>query len=140
MKRVFRLILAVVAGVLVGSLANMALIMLGGHVIPPPTGVDTTTTEGLKAAMPLFEAKHFLFPFLAHAFGTLVGALIATLATPGRTSGPAWVVGACFLIGGIAAVAMLPSPAWFTVVDLLFAYLPMARLGHRWVSRGTRAG
>ncbi|WP_447939122.1 hypothetical protein [Pseudoxanthomonas mexicana] len=139
MKRVFRLILAVIAGLFVGSIVNMALVMLSGHVIPPPAGVDTTTTEGLKAAMPLFEPKHFLFPFLAHAVGTLVGAFVATLATPGRTCGPAWVVGALFLIGGIAAVAMLPSPLWFTVVDLVLAYLPMAWLGHRLASRKARS-
>nr|WP_298126971.1 hypothetical protein [uncultured Pseudoxanthomonas sp.] len=139
MKRVIRLILAVIAGLFVGSVANMGLVMLSGHVIPLPAGVDTTTTEGLKAAMPLFDPKHFLFPFLAHAVGTLVGAFVATLATPGRTRGPAWVVGACFLMGGIAAVAMLPSPPWFTVVDLVFAYLPMAWLGHRLAARGQRA-
>ncbi len=138
MKRVFRLILAVIAGLVVGSLVNMALVMLSAHVIPPPAGVDTATTEGLKAAMPLFEPKHFLFPFLAHAVGTLVGAFIATLATPGRTRGPAWAVGAFFLIGGIAAVAMLPSPLWFSGVDLVFAYLPMAWLGHRLAARGHR--
>ena len=86
--------------------------------------------------MPLFEPKHFLFPFLAHAVGTLVGTFIATLATPGRTCGPAWVVGAFFLIGGIAAVAMLPSPLWFSGVDLVFAYLPMAWLGYRLAARG----
>ncbi|WAC64522.1 hypothetical protein OVA13_07130 [Pseudoxanthomonas sp. SL93] len=139
MKRVFRLTLAVIAGLFAGSLVNMALVMLSGQVIPPPAGVDTTTTEGLKAAMPLFEPKHFLFPFLAHAVGTLVGAFVATLITPGRTGGPASVIGACFLIGGIAAVAMLPSPLWFTVVDLVFAYLPMAWLGHRLAGRGKRA-
>lgn len=139
MKRVFRLTLAVIAGLFAGSLVNMALVMLSGHVIPPPAGVDTTTTEGLKAAMPLFEPKHFLFPFLAHAVGTLVGAFVATLITPGRTGGPASVIGACFLIGGIAAVAMLPSPLWFAVVDLVFAYLPMAWLGHRLAARGKRA-
>lgn len=138
MKRVIRLILAVIAGLFVGSVVNMGLVMLSGHVIPLPAGVDTTT-EGLKAAMPLFEPKHFLFPFLAHAVGTLVGAFVATLAIPGRTRGPAWVVGACFLMGGIAAVAMLPSPPWFTVVDLVFAYLPMAWLGHRLAARGQRA-
>jgi len=139
MKPVFRLILAVIAGLFVGSIVNMALVMLSGHVIPPPAGVDTTTTEGLKAAMPLFEPKHFLFPFLAHAVGTLVGAFIATLATPGRTWGPAWTVGGLFLIGGIAAVAMLPSPLWFTVVDLVLAYLPMTWLGHRLASRTPRS-
>lgn len=138
MKRAFRLTLAVIAGLFAGSVVNMALVMVSGHVIPPPAGVDATTTEGLKAAMPLFAPKHFLFPFLAHAIGTLVGAFVATLTTPGRTSGPAWVVGGCFLIGGIAAVAMLPSPLWFTVVDLVFAYLPMAWLGHRLAARGQR--
>jgi len=138
MKRVFRLILAVIAGLFIGSVVNMALVMASGHIIPSPAGVDTTTTEGLKAAMPLFEPKHFLFPFLAHAIGTLVGAFIATLAAPGRICGPAWAVGAFFLIGGIAAVAMLPSPLWFTVVDLVLAYLPMAWLGHRLAARGHR--
>mgnify|MGYP006164865331 CR=1 FL=1 len=34
--------------------------------------------------------------------------------------------------GGIAAVAMLPSPLWFTVVDLVFAYLPMAHMVWWW--------
>ncbi len=55
-----------------------------------------------------------------------------------RSAGPVWVVGACFLIGGIVAVAMLSSPVWFTVVDLVLAYLPMAWLGHRWAARGGR--
>ena len=44
--------------------------------------------------------------------------------------------GATFLIGGIAAVAMLPSPLWFTGLDLVFAYLPMAWLGYRLAARG----
>lgn len=136
MKRVLRLVLAVVAGLFVGSIVNMALVTAGGHVVAPPAGADVTTTEGLKASMHLFAPRHFLFPFLAHALGTLAGAFVATLATPGRTRGPAWVVGACFLAGGIAAVCMLPSPLWFAATDLLLAYLPMAWLGHRLAPRG----
>lgn len=140
MKRAFRLIVAVVAGLLVGSLVNMGLITLSGHVIPPPAGADVTTMEGLKASMHLFEPRHFLFPFLAHALGTLVGAYVATLLTPGRTRGPAWVVGVCFLAGGVANVLMLPSPVWFAVVDLVAAYLPMAWLGHRLAAPRARVG
>ena len=41
----------------------------------------------------------------------------------------ALVVGVFFLAGGITNVLMLPSPAWFTALDLLGAYLPMAWLG-----------
>lgn len=134
MPKTIRLILATLAGFVIGSLVNMGLITLSGHAIPPPVGADVTTTEGLKASLHLFEPRHFIFPFLAHALGTLVGAYVATLLAPGRTSGPAWFVGALFLLGGIAAVAMLPAPAWFSAVDLVFAYLPAAWLGRRLAS------
>ena len=88
MGRVVRLGLAVVAGLLIGSVVNMSLIMISGSVIPPPAGADVTTTEGLKASMHLFEPRHFVFPFLAHGLGTLVGAWVTAMLTPGRTSGP----------------------------------------------------
>lgn len=32
-------------------------------------------------------------------------------------------------MGGAINVAMLPSPSWFSVVDLVFGYLPMAWIG-----------
>ena len=34
-----------------------------------------------------------------------------------------------FLAGGIAAARMIPAPAWFVVLDLAAAYVPMAFLG-----------
>ena len=36
---------------------------------------------------------------------------------------------AFFLLGGITMVAMFGGPIWFTVLDLLGAYLPMGYLG-----------
>ena len=131
MRRIGRLVLAVLAGFIAGSVVNMALVHLGGSVIPPPDGADVTTTEGLKASLHLFEPRHFVFPFLAHALGTLVGAAVAALMTPGRSAGPAWAVGALFLLGGIASVFMLPAPLWFAALDLVLAYLPAAWVGHR---------
>lgn len=127
-KIILRNILAVVAGLLGGSIVNMALVTVSGHVIPPPAGADVSTMPGLVAAMPLFEPKHFLFPFLAHALGTFCGALIAASVAATRKMTFALVIGFCFLGGGIANVFMLPSPLWFTVVDLLGAYLPTAYL------------
>ena len=130
-----RLVLAVLAGLVVGSVVNMALIMVSGSLIPPPPGANVTTIEGLKASLHLFEPRHFLFPFLAHSLGTFFGAWVAALLTPGRTRGPAYVVGLIFLLGGIANVILLPAPAWFCVLDVLAAYLPAAWLGHRLASR-----
>ena len=39
--------------------------------------------------------------------------------------------GVVFLLGGIAASFMIPAPAWFIVLDLVVAYLPMAWLAGR---------
>lgn len=131
MHPVLRNILAVVAGLLVGGMVNMGLIMISGSVIAPPDGADVTTTEGLKASMHLFEPKHFIFPFLAHALGTLVGAWIAAMIAVKRKMRVAMIVGIFFLAGGIANVIMLPSPLWYTLTDLILAYIPMAYIGRK---------
>jgi hypothetical protein len=68
-----------------------------------------------------------------------VGALATHLAASTRRSALAYVIGALFLAGGIAAAFMIPAPAWFIALDLLVAYLPMAWLGAR-LGRGIRAG
>ncbi len=129
MHPVLRNILAIVVGFVVGSAINMGLIMVGGSLVPPPPGADVNTMEGMQSAMLLFEPKHFLFPFLAHTLGTLAGAAAAAWLARSRKFELAMVVGALFLAGGVAAVMMLPSPLWFSALDLSLAYLPMAWLG-----------
>ncbi|MES3022686.1 MAG: hypothetical protein V4857_13985 [Pseudomonadota bacterium] len=129
MNPVLRNILAVIAGFGMGSLVNMALIAIGPSIIAPPPGTDTSTMEGLKAAMLLFEPKHFIFPFLAHALGTFVGAAAAARVAASLKLHLALGIGVLFLAGGVAAVMMLPAPAWFDALDLIGAYLPMAWIG-----------
>lgn len=129
MNPILRNILAIILGVVIGGIVNMGLIMISGSVIPPPEGADVTTTEGLQAAMHLFEPKHFVFPFLAHALGTLVGAFIAALVADNHKIKFALVIGVFFLIGGIMSIFMLPSPTWFSILDLVGAYIPMAWIG-----------
>ncbi|MBA5791613.1 hypothetical protein H1R17_10340 [Flavobacterium sp. xlx-214] len=127
--KILREIAAVIAGLLVGSMVNMGLIMISGKIFPLPAGVDNTTTEGLTAGMHLFEPQYFLFPFLAHALGTLVGAFLATKLSKSKTMVNAFTVGFLFLLGGISMVVQLPAPMWFNVTDLVLAYIPMAYLG-----------
>ena len=135
MTNILRNMLAVMLGVVLGGGANMALITLGPYVIPAPAGVDVTSVESIAASLHLFEAKHFVFPFLAHALGTLIGALIAFLVAGVQRIYIAYLVGVFFLAGGIAASFMIPAPLWFIAMDLLLAYIPMAwlaiRLGQR---------
>jgi len=135
MNPIIRNILAVIAGLLVGGALNMALVTLGPMVVPVPSGADITTMEGLKATMHLMTPANFLFPFLAHALGTFVGALLAAFIAASRKMWFALIIGACFLVGGIMNVFMLPSPLWFTLLDLIVAYIPMGYLGGKLVAR-----
>jgi hypothetical protein len=130
MNSTVRNILAVIAGLAVGGAVNMGIIMISGSIIPPPEGVDNTTMEGLKAGMHLFQPKHFILPFLAHALGTFVGALLAAMIAATHKMKFALSIGIFFLVGGIANVIMLPSP-WFTILDLVGAYIPMGYLAEK---------
>jgi hypothetical protein len=135
MKPIVKNILAVLAGVLGGGALNMGIIMISGSVIPPPEGVNLTTMEGLKEAMHLMEPKHFIMPFLAHALGTFAGALITASIAASHKMRLAISIGIWFLLGGIINIFMLPSPIWFTVLDLVGAYIPMAYLAGKLVAK-----
>lgn len=139
MPKALRIVLAIVAGFIAGSVVNLLLINVGGSVVPPPPGANLQTAEGWQAAMPLLQPSHFLFPFLAHALGTFVGAYVTALLTPDRARGPAYFVGALFFLGGCAAAAMIPAPLWFKAADLILAYAPMTWAGHRLAARGRPA-
>ncbi|HEY7785705.1 MAG TPA: hypothetical protein VIB00_13320 [Pyrinomonadaceae bacterium] len=128
MPNIIRNVLAVLAGIVIGGIVNMALITISPSLIPPPAGVDVNNAESLRQAMHLFEPRHFVMPFLAHAVGTFAGALAAYLIAATYRSKMAYVIGVLFLCGGVAASFMIPAPAWFIALDLVVAYLPMAWL------------
>ncbi|MBN2175648.1 MAG: hypothetical protein JW731_16075 [Bacteroidales bacterium] len=129
MNTIFRNITAIVAGAITGGIVNMGIITISSSIIPPPEGVDVTSMESLKASMHLFEPRHFIMPFLAHALGAFVGAFIAYMIAANRKITFALIIGGLFLIGGIMNVFLLPAPAWFIILDLVAAYLPMAWIG-----------
>lgn len=131
MHPILKNFLAILVGVAIGSTLNMGIITLSGSIIPPPAGSDNTTMEGLIASMHLFEPKHFIFPFLAHALGTFSGAFVASLLAASHQFKLALFIGTIFLAGGIYMVIALPSPVWFSVLDLGGAYIPMAYFGWR---------
>lgn len=128
--KIVRNILAVVIGLVVGSLVNGAIIKYGSPFFPLPEGVNPNDIESIKANLHLYSFKHFITPWLAHAVGTFVGAVLAGIIAASHKIKLALLVGAFFLVGGIMMVFMLPqSPIWFILADLLLAYIPMAWLG-----------
>ena len=131
LNKIVRNVLAVITGIVLGSVVNMGIIKLQNSFIALPEGVDVTNTESLQSSMHLFELKHFIFPFLAHAIGTLVGAHLSARIAASHKMNFALGIGIFFLIGGISMAFMMPAPIWFIVVDLSLAYIPMGWLGWR---------
>ena len=122
MNTIFKNILVVLGGYLLGMVVNMGLIITGNQLIPFADSVNP-----MDATM--WEIKYFLFPFFAHAMGTLSGSYIAAKFAASYHMILAICIGIFFLSGGISMVFILPAPIWFIVIDLVFAYLPMGWLG-----------
>ena len=135
MSITIRIVLAVVLGMAAGSAVNMGLVLLSPMVIPPPPGVDVTDMESLASSMHLFQFKHFVFPFLAHAAGALAAAYLTGTSARGHSLKLSMRTGSLFLLGGIANAMMLPAPGWFIAADLIGSYLPMAWIGGRLAAR-----
>ena len=129
MNPIARNILAAICGFVVGSVVNIGLVNIGPFVVPLPEGADVSTMESLRDSMKLFTPVNFIFPFLAHALGTLTGAFVAAKLAASHPMKFAIGIGVAFLLGGATAVSMLGGPMWFNVSDLLLAYIPMGFLG-----------
>jgi hypothetical protein len=128
MNPILKNILAVLLGWLAGSIVNMGLIQ-AGHTLFPISGIDPNDMKALAAIMPTLGCEYFIFPFLAHALGTLFGALIAGLIATSHKMKFALSIGGLFLLGGIIVSFMIPAPVWFIATDIIIAYIPMAWVG-----------
>jgi len=122
MNTIFKNILVVLGGYLLGMVVNMGLIITGNQLIPFADSVSP-----MDATM--WAIKYFLFPFLAHAIGTLSGAFIAARFSASYHMILAICIGIFFLLGGISMVFIMPAPVWFIGVDVSLAYIPMGWLG-----------
>ncbi len=129
MKRVVEISI-LIASILLGGLLNGKIIEIQSLFIPLPPGADFSTEESFKSSIKLLSAKHFIFPFLAHAMGTLLSGTLAVLFLKhsDRLKYYLWIIGGLFFAAGTYMVAILPAPVWFNLLDLTMAYFPMVWL------------
>lgn len=135
MNPILKNVLAVVAGLIVGMISNMAIGNLGLNIIPQPTGVDPKDIESIIANIDKYESKHFILPIIAHASQALFGGFIAARFAASKNLQMALIVGVLSLLGGLAMIIMVPTPTWVIIVDLAL-YLPAAWLG--WKFAGSK--
>ena len=122
MKQLFRNIIFLILGIVLGSIVNMGLIVTGGYIFPFPDNANLMNATDWKII-------YFLFPFLAHSIGTLSGAFVASKLSKKYHIIIPVIVGLYFLSGGIYMVMILPAPIWFICLDLIICYIPMCLLG-----------
>ncbi len=139
MNPIIKNILAVIVGYIVGSILNYAIVYAGAMLSPMPEGVIMGDMESLKNGAHLFKAQHFIFPFLAHALGTLAGAFTAAKIAANNKMIFAFVIGGLFFLGGAYVAYDMNFPIWMDVVDLILAYVPFAWLGGKLGSRSKSA-
>ena len=60
--------------------------------------------------------------------GPFAGVLAAMFIAASSQKTIAIISGRSFLVGGIVANIMIPAPMWYRIVDVVFAYVPMAFL------------
>ena len=128
MTKKLRNIIAIVAGWFSGSFINIILIQLG-HSLLPIEGLDPGNVDSIQKLNPSLGPEYFIFPFLAHAIGTLIGATITGLISANYSLKFSMLIGIYFFLGGLIMAFKIPSPIWFIIADLTIAYIPMAWLG-----------
>jgi hypothetical protein len=125
-----RNVLAVVAGMIVGSALNMGLIQLNMRVLfPMPAGMDMNDAAQFNAFVAGLPTLAFLVVVLAHLGQSFVGGWVAARLGASHPMRLAMIIGLLSLAGGIMAMMMIRGPDWMLVE--LPLYLVVAWLAGR---------
>ncbi|EGD81347.1 hypothetical protein PTSG_11378 [Salpingoeca rosetta] len=135
MSEVKNTALGVVCGLVSGATVIAGLEHVGHTIFGTPKGLHKDTPyeeakEIIRAHVREASPLSLLWVIGAHGCGSFVGGYVAykfsSSAIIGRSAG---VVGSMFLAGGIANIAAIPHPWWWSVCDVL-VYFPTAVVCH----------
>ena len=130
-----RNIAAVIAGLVVGSAVNMALIMLNMFVLfPAPAGLDMADPVAMNAYIAGLPTAAFLVVLAAHLGQAFVGGCVAARLGGSRPVRLAMIVGIASLVGGVMNMMTIRGPDW------MFIELPLYPLVALLAGRAVEAG
>ena len=108
--------LATVAGLAVGSIINMALILLNAYVLfPMPEGMDMHDPEQMNAYVAGLPLPAFLVVLAAHLGQSFVGGWTAARLAGSKPLLLAMIVGVISLAGGILNMMTIRGPTWMYI-------------------------
>lgn len=122
----FRNVIAVIVGLAVGMMVNMALVLLNLGLHPMPEGVNFDDPEGVKAYFATLPLMAYLIVLLAHLGQSFVGGLVAALISATRPMLVAMIVGVLSLIGGLINMTDMPLPMWMWIEIPLYLVVSWA--------------
>ncbi len=126
--QIIKKILAVIVGLVVGSLFIGLVEKVNSTMYPLPEGVDATNMEAFKAFVAALPDQAFILIFIGHICGALVGGLVSWLIVR-STIIPSMIVGSLFTVAGLFNLFTIHHPWWMWTEVLL--YMPAAYLGTR---------
>ena len=116
---------ALLVGIIVGSVANIALISLNGLVLfPPPEGTDLTDPAQLRAYMSALPTAAYLVAMAAHLAQAFLGGWVAARLSATTPVVVAGIVGVLTLAGTVWNFFDLGAPLWTAIefpLDVLVA-------------------
>jgi hypothetical protein len=121
-----RNILAVFAGIIVGSICIWGVETLNHLLYPFPKGIKPDDMEGFKNYI---ETLPFLGKFMVivgYALGAVVSGFIATKVAKSEKPNLAIICGVIFLCFTIYNMSVLPTPIWFWILGVLVWVLVLA--------------
>ncbi len=111
-----RNILAVAAGLFVGGVVNMSLIVLNSTVLyPMAPGTDMNDAAAMAEWIRGLPTPAFFVVILAHLGQATVGAAVAARLSASAPMRQAILIGLLSLLGGVITYMDLPGPRWMAV-------------------------
>lgn len=110
-----RNIAAVFVGLIVGMIANMAIVQLDVMLYPMPDGVTFEDTEGVAAYISTLPLLALLPVMVAHLGQAFVGGWVAAFISSRHSMVVAMIVGVLSMLGGIANMFMMTLPPWMWI-------------------------
>lgn len=113
-----RRILAVIAGIIVGSIGIWLIERLGHSLYPLPAGLKPTDMEGFKTYVENLPFMGKFIVILGYALGALLSGFVATKVANNNKPTAAIICGIIFMFFTIYNMVVLPTPAWFWVLGI----------------------
>ncbi|MBP1163292.1 uncharacterized protein YacL [Chryseobacterium sp. PvR013] len=114
-----RRILAVLAGLIAGSIGITVVEKIGHALYPPPVEAVAGDMEALKVYVGQAPFMALFFIILAYALAAVISGFTATKISNNGKYTAALICGIIFLLMTVYMMVSLPTPIWFWILGIL---------------------